>query len=154
LTAVSLVILVVFGTNQLLIRFVFRAIAEPLQTLASGVHQIRDGNLEHRILYSRDDEFKPVCEDFNVMAARLSESVSQISRQEQDRKEMLAGISHDIRSPLTSIKAYAEGLRDGIVRTEADRQRYAAIIYSKASDIDQLITKLACFPASIWTRCP
>ena len=51
------------------------------------------------------------------MARRLEESVTLIQKQEQNRKELLAGISHDLRSPLTSIKAYAEGLEDGIATT-------------------------------------
>ena len=84
-----------------------------MTTLAEGVRQIRDGNLDHRIAHAQRDEFQPVCEAFNGMADRLRASVEQ-SRREEGRKELLASISHDVRSPLTSIRAYVEGLLDGV----------------------------------------
>lgn len=81
--------------------------------MAEGVRQIRDGNLDHRIAHAQRDEFQPVCEAFNGMTDRLRASVEQ-SRREEGRKELLASISHDVRSPLTSIRAYVEGLLDGV----------------------------------------
>lgn len=84
-----------------------------MTTLAEGVRQIRDGNLDHRIAHAQRDEFQPVCEAFNGMTDRLRASVEQ-SRREEGRKELLASISHDVRSPLTSIRAYVEGLLDGV----------------------------------------
>lgn len=81
--------------------------------MAEGVRQIRDGNLDHRIAHAQRDEFQPVCEAFNGMADRLRASVEQ-SQREEGRKELLASISHDVRSSLTSIRAYVEGLLDGI----------------------------------------
>ena len=85
-----------------------------MTTLAEGVRQIRDANLDHRIAHAQRDEFQPVCEAFNEMADRLRASVEQSQREEEGRKELLASISHDVRSPLTSIRAYVEGLLDGI----------------------------------------
>lgn len=72
---VAAVLLAVLLTNRFLTRSIFRHICGPLQTLTEGVHQIRDGNLTHRIEYTDEDEFKPVCEDFNDMAERLREGV-------------------------------------------------------------------------------
>lgn len=121
-------------TNRFLIRFVFRKIERPLDILTKGVHEIRDGNLDYRIHYDGNDEFLPVCEDFNEMAERLKTSVCQIQRQERSRKELVAGISHDIRSPLTSITAYVEGLLDGIARTPEAQRQYLETIRAKAAD--------------------
>ena len=104
-------------TNRFLTRFVFQKIEQPLDLLANGVHQIRDGNLDFRIVYRENDEFAPICTDFNEMAQRLHHSVEQTLRNEESRKELLAGVSHDLRSPLTSIKAYVEGLLDGVAQT-------------------------------------
>lgn len=67
----------------------------PLDILKNGVHEIRDSNLDYCIVYGRQDEFQPVCEDFNKMAERLKKSVNQIQQQEFSRKELVAGISHD-----------------------------------------------------------
>lgn len=122
-------------TNRFLTRFVFRHIAQPLKILGEGVHQIRDGNLTYRIEYTEPDEFRPICEDFNDMAGRLRDSVSRSQKEEESRKELLAGISHDIRSPLTAIQAYVEGLLDGVADTEEKRTAYLSIIQKKSVEM-------------------
>lgn len=132
-------------TNRFLTRFVFRRIEQPLTLLADGVHQIRDGNLDFRITYDGKDEFAPVCADFNEMAERLRRSIEQTLRQEESRKELMASISHDLRSPLTSIKAYVEGLLDGVARTPEMQRRYLGTIKSKAEDIDRMVSQIFLF---------
>lgn len=132
-------------TNRFLIRFVFRKIERPLDILTNGVHEIRDGNLDYRINYDGHDEFQPVCEDFNMMAARLKASVCQIQKQERSRKELIAGISHDIRSPLTSITAYVEGLLDGIAKTPEAQRKYLETIKIKAEDLNHIVSQLFLF---------
>ncbi len=132
-------------TNRFLTKFVFNRIEETLHILAEGVHEIRDGNLEYRIAYDNKDEFLPVCEDFNEMAARLKSSVDGMQRQELSRRELIAGISHDLRSPLTSIQAYVEGLLDGIAQTPEAQKRYLETIKSKAQDLAHIISQLFLF---------
>lgn len=142
IAAVLCSLLAMIVTNRFLTRFVFAGIVDALGTLAGGVRQIRDGNLGHRIDYRRDDEFAPVCADFNEMASRLEESVAARSRDERSRRELIAGISHDLRTPLTSIKAYVEGLEHGVAADDATRARYLATIRSKADDLDHIISML------------
>lgn len=132
-------------TNRFLTKFVLKRIEEPLDILADGVHEIRDGNLDYRIAYDRQDEFQPVCEDFNEMARKLKELVRQIQQQEQSRKELIAGISHDIRSPLTSIRAYVEGLLDGIAKTPESQKMYLETIRTKAGDLEHMVSQLFLF---------
>lgn len=132
-------------TDRFLIRFVYRHIEEPLDILAEGVHQIRDGNLDYRILYEGSDEFSPVCDDFNEMAFRLKQSVTLTQQHEQSRRELMAGISHDLRTPLTSIQAYVEGLLDGVARTPEMQRRYLMTIESKAEDIDRMVRQIFLF---------
>ena len=79
------------------------------------------------------------------MAVRLKESVAKQQRQEQSRKELLAGISHDIRSPLTSIQAYVEGLIDGVAKTPEAQKRYLSVIKMKAEDLDHMVSQLFLF---------
>ena len=140
-----LLLFIIFLINRFLTRFVFRRISEPLKTLSEGVHQIRDGNLSHRIAYSEKDEFLPICEDFNEMAERLRISVEQLQKEEESRKGLLAGISHDIRSPLTSIRAYVEGLLDGVAVTPEKQRAYLCVIQKKTVDIDEMVRKLFLF---------
>lgn len=142
---IVLLLFVVVLTNRFLTRFVFRHIAQPLKILGEGVHQIRDGNLTYRISYTEPDEFRPICEDFNDMAGRLRDSVSRSQKEEESRKELLAGISHDIRSPLTAIQAYVEGLLDGVADTEEKRTAYLSIIQKKSVEMDEMVRKLFLF---------
>lgn len=146
------VIILLFGifmsillTNRFLTKFVFKRIERPLDILSDGVRQIRDGNLDHHIVYEAKDEFAPICSDFNEMAVRLKESVDLTQQHEQNRKELLAGISHDLRSPLTSIRAYVEGLLDGVPKTPEAQQNYLTTIKNKAEDIDRMVGELFMF---------
>jgi signal transduction histidine kinase len=133
---------IMFFTNLFLTRFVFKKIKQPLEMLSSGVHQISEGKLDYTIKYQGNDEFKPVCEAFNDMAARLKESIEEVQKNDQNRKELFAGISHDIRSPLTSIKAYVDGLLDGVAATPESQRDYLLIIKQKTDDINKMVTQL------------
>ncbi|AVF22333.1 sensor histidine kinase YkoH [Paenibacillus larvae subsp. larvae] len=141
----TFLIAVVFLTNRILTRFVFRSIITPIETLVHGVHQIRDGNLTYRIKYDKNDEFTSVCLDFNEMAGRLSEMVNARQKDETNRRELIAGISHDLRTPLTSIKAYIEGIEKGIASTPQVRKRYLETIKSKTHDLEYIINQLFLF---------
>lgn len=132
-------------TDRFLIRFVYRHIEEPLDILSEGVRQIRDGNLDYRILYDGGDEFAPVCDDFNEMAFRLQQSVALTQQHERSRRELMAGISHDLRTPLTSIQAYVEGLLDGVADTPEMQRRYLTTIKGKAEDIDRMVRQIFLF---------
>ena len=145
LVLLCVVLAAIWGTNRFLIRFVFQKINEPLTILSDGVREIGGGNLDYRIDYPGKDEFAPVCEAFNEMAARLKISVERTRQDEEGRKELLAGISHDLRSPLTSIRAYVEGLMDGVAKTPEARQRYLMTIKTKAEDIDRMVSQLFLF---------
>lgn len=113
-TVILALLATVAFTNFYLTRSLFRHISAPLQTLVAGVERIRGGDLESPIGYTAEDEFKPACDAVDAMAARLKASLDAQSRQQQQRQELIAGMSHDLKSPLTSIRAYTEGLLDGV----------------------------------------
>lgn len=142
---IAAVLVSVWMTNRFLTRFVFRKIEDPLELLEYGVAQIRDGNLEYRIPYEEHTEFLPVCQAFNEMAVRLKQSVEQTLQNERSRKELFAGISHDIRSPLTSIQAYVEGLLDGVANTPERQQKYLLTIKQKSESISNMVSQIFMF---------
>jgi signal transduction histidine kinase len=120
-------------------------IVRPLQPLSEGVRQIHNNNLGFRISYQNDDEFRPICDAFNEMAAWLEESAAQKQQDEANRRELLAGISHDLRTPLTSIKGYLEGLETGVASTPEIREQYFTSIKNKAVDMEYIIERLFLF---------
>ena len=140
-----LIVAAVIVTNRFLTKFIVKRIEEPLDILSDGVHQIRDGNVDYRIEYSGKDEFKSICDSFNEMAERLKASVELTERNDRSRRELIAGISHDLRTPLTSIKAYASGLAEGVAATPAMQDKYVHTILAKANDIDRMVDKLFLF---------
>jgi signal transduction histidine kinase len=146
-TALSLAVaaVMVILMNKLLTQFVFGKILSAMDTLSGGAHEIRDGNLDFRIDYPHGDEFAPVCGDFNEMAERLQMAAQARLKDEMSRRELFAGISHDLRTPLTSIKAYVEGLEKGVASTPEARARYLGTIRNKADDLEHIIEALFLF---------
>lgn len=138
---IMLVIFIVL-TSFFLSRFLIRRILSPLRKLKKGAEEIRKGNLSVHIDHGKDDEFKPAVDAFNLMAGRLKETLEEKERNEERRKELIAAISHDIRTPLTSIKAYVEGLLDHVASTPEMEERYLRVIQKKADVLDRLINQL------------
>lgn len=140
-----IVISIIVITNYFLSKFILKSVVEPLEILNFGVQQIQLGNLDYRIMYHKKDEFAVVCNDFNNMSKKLKESVEEKKKDETSRKELIAGISHDLRTPLTSIKAYVDGLIDGIADSPQIQNNYLQTIKNKAEDMNQIVDKLFLF---------
>ena len=131
-------------TNLYLTKHLFRHIQKPLDILVSGVKRIQEGNLDAPIGYVVPDEFKPACDAVDEMAARLKTSLEAQSRQQQ-KQELIAGMSHDLKSPLTSIRAYTEGLLGGVAKDEQTQARYLQTIYAKETELETLVNRLFSF---------
>ncbi len=125
-----------------LTRLIIRRILTPLQALKKGSEEIQKGNLDIQIPYTRNDEFIPAIRAFNLMTGKLGESLRQREADEEKRKELIASISHDIRTPLTSIKAYVEGLLDHVATTPERQERYLRVIQKKTGVLERLIEQL------------
>ena len=142
---IALFIVLISVINNFMTYRMTKRIIEPLEPLNEGVRQIHDSNFAYRISYQNDDEFRPICDAFNEMAAKLETSNAQKRKDEANRRELIAGISHDLRTPLTSIKGYLEGLETGVASTDEMRDKYFSIIKSKAADMEHIIEQLFLF---------
>ena len=133
----------IHATNLILSSWITKSILIPLELLKNGSNQISKGNLDFEINYNKKDEFGEVCDDFNKMRVQLKLSEEARNRYEEYRKEIINGVSHDLRTPLTSIKGYVEGLQDGIANTEEKKKKYYSAIHTRAIDIENLINSLS-----------
>ena len=140
-----LVLAAVMLTNFFLTRNLFRHISEPLDILTAGVGRIQSGDLDAPIAYTAPDEFKAACDAVDEMAARLKASLEQQQLAQQKKQELIAGMSHDLKSPLTSIRAYTEALLDGVAKDDAAKQRYLQTIHAKEMDMEAMVNRLFAF---------
>lgn len=129
----------------ILTRWLSGGMKKSLGQLSEGVRQVQDGNLSYRIRSKKKDELGKACQEFDEMIEYLENSVKERDKYEEAKKQLLAGISHDLRTPLTSIKAYVEGLRDGIANTEEKKRRYYDAIKIRTEDLADLIENLSLF---------
>lgn len=129
--------------NAVLSWWISKSVLCPLKMLSLGTKEIRDGNLDTVIDYTKTDEFGEVCRDFDEMRVYLKISVEQRLEDEQRRKDLITGISHDLRTPLTSISGYLDGLMEGIANTPEKRQRYLSAIKTRAKDLSRLVDSLS-----------
>jgi signal transduction histidine kinase len=140
-----IIIMLVLGTNFFLTRNMIKNISIPLDMLSYGIKQIQNNSLDFRLEYKTGDEFLPICGAFNKMAERLEAMAAEHDKYEENRRELLAGISHDLRTPLTSIKAYLEGIEKEIASTREKREKYIAVIRNKTGDMEHIINQLFLF---------
>ncbi|GKX29818.1 hypothetical protein SH1V18_22980 [Vallitalea longa] len=141
-------LIIVFGFITMIILIILsiyiisKSVLTPLKELNIATKHIADGNLDYRITYNKNDELGLFCKTFDSMRVKLKESLEKQARDEKSRKEMIASVSHDLRTPLSSIKGYVEGLQDGIVSDKKDVNNYLSIIKNKTDTLDKLIDDL------------
>lgn len=145
ITVTVSIIFFLFMTNGLLTYFVFKSISKPLDKLKEAANQIKDGNLDFKVEVYTKDELGQLAQSFEEMRSRLKELNEIQVQYEENRKELLSNISHDLKTPITSIKGYILGIQEGIADTPEKMQRYVSTIYNKAKDLDQLIDELFLF---------
>lgn len=129
-----------FYTNKSVKKFLI-----PINRLCAGAQRIQTGNYDVNIEYENDDELAEVCRSFNEMQKEIKANIEKNRLYEKNRNELFAGISHDLRTPLTSIKSYVKGLQDNIARTPTKQKKYLETIYSKTSEMEVLIEQLFLF---------
>lgn len=119
-----------------------KTIVSPIKKLAKGADEIAKGNLDYKIDYESTNEIGQTVNAFNEMSKRLKQSIDERNRIDQSRKEMIAGVAHDLRTPLTSVKGYVEGIRDGIANTPEKQEKYLETIYDSTLSMEKLLDEL------------
>lgn len=119
-----------------------RTVMEPLEQLVQGAQRIQKGNLGEPIDYHGETEFEHVCQTFNDMQNTILKNQEQRAKTERARIDMVTGISHDLRTPLTSIRGYIKGVLDNVAGTEEKRKAYLTTAYEATEEMNLLLQKL------------
>ncbi len=135
-------IMIIVFTDAILMMWVYRSVISPLGRLEVATKKIRDGNLDFSLEIEEDDEIGQLCQDFEEMRIRLKESAEEKVQYDKENKELISNISHDLKTPITAIKGYVEGIMDGVASSPEKLDRYIRTIYNKANDMDKLIDEL------------
>ena len=126
-----------------LVLWIYHSIVTPIHMLQVATQNIKNGNLNFEVQVQNKDEIGELCEDFEEMRKRLKDNAEEKLRSEQQNKELISNISHDLKTPITAIKGYVEGLMDGVADTPEKQNKYLQTVYSKAIDMDRLINELS-----------
>ena len=133
----------VFGIAYIILVVIFVFVLrskfyEPLEKLNKAMELLTEGKRKKPVDYSGPREFVDICDRFNIMVSKLEDSENQRKKLMNDKERMMADISHDLKTPITSIQGYAKALSDGIIVDE-DKDKYIKIIYEKSKKLTELI---------------
>ena len=134
--------------------WIYRSVAAPLVKLRKATQNIKEGNLDFVLDVEGTDEFSELCRDFEEMRRRLKESAEEKIAMDKENKELISNISHDLKTPITAVKGYVEGIMDGVADTPEKMDRYVRTIYNKTNEMDHLINELTFYSKIDTNRIP
>lgn len=135
-------VLVLVGVSQLFTYHLTKQIMFPLSLLDEGAKRIQRNDLSQNICYRGDKEFESVCQTFNEMQKHIFMEQEKNRQYERARTNMIAGISHDLRTPLTAIKGSVKSILDGVVHDENLEKKFLNIAYKRTLEMDVLLNQL------------
>lgn len=135
-------ILALVAVSQIFTRNLTKHIMEPLDELNEGARRVQENNLSQDILYVGDAEFEKVCTTFNNMQEHILEEQEKNRKYECARTDMIAGISHDLRTPLTAIKGSIKAMLDGVAATPEMQAKFLNAAYRRTGEMDVLLNQL------------
>ncbi len=148
------VLMILILTAAMLIIWIYQGIIRPLKELKTATVNIQQGNLDFTIEREGSDEISELCASFEEMRKRLKESFEQQIAGEQENRELIRNIAHDLKTPITAVKGYSEGLLDGVANTPEKQEKYLRTINSKANEMDALLNELTLYSKIDTNRIP
>lgn len=148
------IFLILIITSGVLIYGIYRCVVIPLGRMKIATQNIKDGNLDFELEVEADDEIGQLCRDFEEMRKRLKDTAEETVEYDRRSKELIRNISHDLKTPITAIKGYAEGIMDGVADTPEKMERYIKTIYNKTIEMDALISELTLYSKIDANRIP
>ncbi len=137
--------LILFMTSSIITGWLNKDIYKPLKELSIAMQRISTGDFDYHMANRRDDEIGILFDNYEQMRLQLKENEEEKAQNEKKSKELVSNISHDLKTPITSIKGYVEGIMDGVADTPEKMDKYIKTIYNKANDMDKLINELTTY---------
>lgn len=119
----------------LLALWIARSVARPLQQMADATEAFAKGEFEQELPLHGPEEVRRVATSFNRMA-------TQVQAGQQAQRDFVANVSHDLKTPITSVRGWSQALLDGMVATPEEKERAASVIYNEAERMDRMVTQL------------
>ena len=151
--AISIMV-ILFFTSLFLTQWIAKGVFDPINQLNIAMQNIAEGNLEYMLPAKQDGEIGELYRNYEDMRLRLKESTDEKILAEKQNKELVSNISHDLKTPITAIKGYVEGIMDGVADTPEKIDKYIKTIYNKANDMDRLINELTVYSGIDSNRIP
>lgn len=137
-TGVGMILLLIVVYSYL----VARRIRKPLRIITLGLKQMIEGNYDTRIILKAEKEFVQIGETFNYMADVIAKTTEEKRQAEESKKRLMVDLSHDLKTPITSIQGFAQALVEGRGEDEERQKRYLSYIYNKSSQVTKLIQNM------------
>ncbi len=148
------IVLILIVTGLTITAWIYRGIVTPIRKLEEAAQNIKEGNLDFSVEAESNDEMGRLFRNFEEMRIRLKESAEEKLEAEKENRILISNISHDLKTPITAIKGYVEGILDGVADTPEKMDKYIRTIYSKAIDMDRLINELTLYSKIDTNRIP
>jgi len=132
-------------TAVVMVAWIYRGIAPQLKILKNAANNIKEGNLDFSVASNGTDEMSEVCNAFEDMRIRLINNAKDRLEDEAEQRALISNIAHDLKTPITAIKGYSEGMLDGVADTPEKQEKYIRTIYNKANEMNTLINELTLY---------
>jgi signal transduction histidine kinase len=148
------IVLLLLFIGFIVTRWFHKGVFVPIKQLNLAMQSIAEGTLEDVLVTDKRGEIGELYSNYEDMRLRLKESVEEKMEAELQNRELVSNISHDLKTPITSIKGYVEGIIDGVADTPEKMDKYIRTIYSKTNDMDRLINELTFYTGIDANRIP
>lgn len=142
---VVLLCLAVAGLCFVLTSRVTGRLSATLKELRRAADDLREGDLDHEILSCRERELDELAQSLEGVRQRLKAASLAEAAAQEERGLLMANLSHDLRTPVTAIKGYVEGIRDGVANTPEKRDHYLEVVYAKTLVLEGLVGNMTDF---------
>lgn len=119
-----------------------RSTTNKLHNITSGVQAIADGNLSFKVTVTGTDELGKLAENMNLMAGKLKSAIEEERAAAKAKNDLITGVSHDLRTPLTSVLGFLEYVEKDRYKNEVELRYYVNIAYEKSLTLKKLIDDL------------